>query len=88
MAYNLLKFRVRVKVDAGSQNTGVIVESPLGGYSGLLEFHPSGDPEIPDDPPTLRSHILFEKEAAEEVDIGGETFVILHMHSILAYIED
>jgi hypothetical protein len=88
MAYVLLPYRVRVKLDDGSLSSGIIVEHSLLGYPGLTENHPSGDREIPDDPPTQHHHIVFLKEGSEEVEIGGETFVIMHMHNILAYIID
>ena len=86
MAFTLLPFRVRVVLDDGKTNMGTIVEHQLSGYPGLVENHPSGDPEVPDDPPTYHAHIAFLESGAEGVTIGGEQFVVMHMHNILAYI--
>lgn len=86
MAFHLLKFRVRVELDDGKTNMGTIVEENLGSWPGLVENHPSGDPEIPDDPPTIHNHIAFLESGAEVVTVGGDPFVVMHMHNILAYI--
>lgn len=87
MAFHLLKFRVRVELDDGKTNMGTIVEKNLGGWASLTETNPSGDPEIPDDPPTHHDHIAFLESGAEAVTIDGEPFVVMHMHNILAYID-
>ncbi len=81
MAFNLLKFRVRVELDAGKTNMGTIVEENLGGYPGLFVNPPFG----PDDP-VNHTHIAFLESGAEAVTIGGDPFVVMHMHNILAYI--
>ena len=83
MAFTLLKYRVRVELDDGKNNMGEIVEENLGGYPGLFTAPQTGVED-----PVRHTHILFVKEGAEEVEVGGETFVVMHMHNILAYIED
>ncbi len=87
MAFTLLPFRVRVELDADKTNMGTIVEHKLDGYKGLTTSNPSGDPDIPDDPPTFHTHISFLESGAEAVTIGGEPFVVMHRHNILAYLD-
>lgn len=78
-----------VTLDEGKTNMGVIVEHNLMSYPGLIT-----QPEIPEDPeepmgePVVHSHIAFLENGAEEVTIGGNPFVVMHMHNILAYLED
>ncbi len=83
MAFTLLKFRVRVELDAGKTNMGTIVEENLGGYPGLFV-----NPQTGVEAPVRYTHIVFLKEGAEEIEVDGETFVVMHMHNILAYISD
>lgn len=83
---NLLAYRVRVLVDENSNTTGMIVENNLRNYCGLLDRHPSGDPEIPDDPPTQHNHIAFIKELTTEVEIDGETYLVMGINAIVGYI--
>jgi len=82
MAFHLLKYRVRVQLDAGKTNMGIIVEYNLGGYPGLHTAPQTGvgDPEN-------YTHIAFLESGAEPVTIGGDPFVVMHMHNILAYID-
>ena len=83
MAFTLLKFRVRVKLDDGKTNMGTIVEENLGGYPGLFVSPPFGEGD-----PVNHTHIAFLESGAEPVTIGGDPFVVMHMHNILAYITD
>ena len=88
MAFKLLPFRVRVELDDGKTNMGTIVEHNLQGYKGLTTPNPSGDPEIPDDPPTFHTHIAFLESGAEAVTVDGDPFVVMHRHNILAYMTE
>ncbi len=81
MAFTLLKYRVRVELDAGKTNMGTIVEENLGGYPGLYIEPQSGVND-----PVRHTHIAFLESGAEPVTIGGDPFVVMHMHNILAYI--
>jgi len=87
MAFTLLPFRVRVELDAGKTNMGTVVEHTLRGYPGLIEAHPSGDPDVPDDPPTIHTHVAFLESGAEAVTVDGNPFVVMHIRNVLAYID-
>ena len=89
MAFTLLPFRVRVTLDEGKTNMGVVVEHNLLGYPGLTS--PAEPPENPEEEagdPIFHDHIAFLENGAEEVTIDGDSFVVMHMHNILAYITD
>ena len=89
MALTLLPFRVLVTLDEGKTNMGVIVEHNLMSYPGLItQPEPPEDPEEPMSEPVIHNHIAFLENGAEEVTIGGDSFVVMHMHNILAYLED
>jgi hypothetical protein len=81
MAFHLLKYRVRVQLDAGKTNMGTIVESNLGGWPGLYT-----EPQAGVGNPDSYTHIAFLESGAEVVTIDGDPFVVMHMHNILAYI--
>ena len=81
MAFHLLKFRVRVELDEGKTNMGTIVEANLGGYPGLHV-----EPQTGVEDPVSHTHIAFLESGAEPVTVGGDPFVVMHMHNILAYI--
>ena len=82
MAFHLLEYRVRVQLDSGKTNMGTIVEYNLGGWPGLFTA-----PQVGVGDPDIHTHIAFLESGAEPVTIGGDPFVVMHMHNILAYID-
>ena len=62
---------------------GTIVEENLGGYPGLYT-----EPQTGVEDPVSHAHIAFLESGAESVIIGGDSFVVMHVHNILADITD
>lgn len=85
--FTLLPYRVRVTLDEGKTNIGTIVESNLRGYNSLANGQISENPEDPDPPDILHQHIVFVREGADEVEIDGVTYLVMHITSILGYID-
>ena len=82
MAFHLLEYRVRVELDAGKTNMGTIVEENLDGWPGLRT-----GPQVGESEPVNHTHIAFLESGAEAITVGGDPFVVMHMHNILAYID-
>ena len=83
---HLLPFRVLVLVDEDSDTTGVIFQSNLRGYTGLIDNVTPENPEDPPEEPVVYDHIVFAKEGTVEVEIDGVTYLAMHLNSIVGYI--
>ncbi len=88
--YNLMRGRLIVLPDAGSSNTGTVVQSNLGMYRGL--YMPREDaPGDPNDPWLSRvynNHIVFVPEMTTEIEIDGITHKVMNMDAVVALISD
>lgn len=89
MSIELMKGRLLVLLDDGEDDRGVIFQSNLGGYSGLVV--PRELPEDPEDPiPPIEqyNHIIFVKEMATEIEVDGVAYQAIHRDAIVAVITD
>ena len=84
----LLPYRLIVLPSNGVGNTGHITEENLRGYPCLLDHPSPEDPDDPPIPPVVHDHIVFCKELSTEVEIEGVTHRVMHIHAVLAIIED
>lgn len=86
--YHLMRGRLIVLPDAGSDTTGVVIESNLGTYRGLYmpRESPPSDPndQWPFRIPNL--HVVFIKEMTAEIEIDGTVHKVMNMDAIVALI--
>ncbi len=86
MVIELMKGRLLVLLDEGKDDRGVVFQSNLGGYCGLVV--PGDPPEDPMPPAESYSHIIFVKEMATEVEIDDVSYQAMHRNAIVGVIPD
>lgn len=88
---NLLPLRILVLLDEGSNTAGMVTEQNLNGYDDSLKVQAChedpDDPESPMIPKHYHCHVVFVREGAVEVEIGGVAYLAMHINNVVGYLD-
>ena len=89
--FTLLSYRILVLPDEGENDRGVIFQHNLREFRCLTSSGVPIDPEDPEQGMTddiYHDHVVFVSEGTVEVEIGGVTYLAMHIDNIVGYLTD